>query len=149
MDGAVGTHRDYAQERADLQEGHEEYKQLVNEQIDEVCNDTTFSNQQKIAGLKILKQELLKNEADYQAQLAQINQDEYQHYIDEYGEDALIQGSTVSNDNMYCTFAGPSPENSNPTEQSTENAYCPFADETMNQSAENGLKIQEDYDNTY
>jgi len=83
--------RDYAQERADLNEGYNNYRQDTEKNIQEVLENPDYSAEQKKNYLNFCKEDLLQKEQEYLEAMEEIRQSEAQ----QLGEE---------NADAYCSF---------------------------------------------
>ncbi len=98
------SQRDFEQERANLTEGYNNYKQWVATSIAEVSESNEYSSEQKRHLLNVYKADLEQKQQEYNNALQEINLAEKQltaEYTDEYN---YGQGHTNDAD-VYCSFA--------------------------------------------
>ena len=109
--------RDYAQERADLNEGYNNYRQDVEAGINEVLSNPEYSTQQKKNYLNACKEDLLQKEQAYLEAMEEIRQAEAQQQGEDYC--SFSDGSEVQAGAEADAYFGSAAEES----VSTETAY--------------------------
>lgn len=101
--------RDYEQERANLQDGINNSMKAYQEYIDDTLNDDTLSTSEKIEQLQAYKLAIQEEQKQYDAAFQHINDDEAQHYANNYG----VSGAREAQEhlaNEYCTFSNETEE---------------------------------------
>lgn len=101
------TQRDFDQERADLNEGYNNYKQMAEANMSSVLASDEYTLEQKKNYLNATKADLAQREQEYKEEMQRINEAETQYHAEETAEE-------------YCGFAGQSSQQSN----QTSNDYC-------------------------
>lgn len=101
------TQRDFDQERADLNEGYNNYKQVAEANMNSVLASDEYTLEQKKSYLNATKADLAQKEQEYKEEMQRINEAEAQYHAEETADE-------------YCGFAGQS------SQQTSQNAndYC-------------------------
>lgn len=98
------SQRDFEQERTDLTEGYNNYKQWVAASIVEVSENKEYSSEQKGNLLNAYKADLEQKQQEYNDALQEINLAEKQFATEHTDAYSYGQGFTDDAD-VYCTFA--------------------------------------------
>lgn len=101
------TQRDFDKERADLNEGYNNYKQMAEANMNSVLASDEYTLEQKKNYLNATKADLAQREQEYKEEMQRINEAETQYHAEETADE-------------YCGFSGQSAQKSN----QNSNDYC-------------------------
>jgi len=101
------TQRDFDQERADLHEGYNNYKQVAEANMNGVLASDEYTLEQKKNYLNATKADLAQREQEFKEEILRINEAEAQYHAEEIADE-------------YCGFVG------QPSRQANQdsNDYC-------------------------
>lgn len=131
------SQRDFEQERADLTEGYNNYKQWVATSIAEVSESSEYSSEQKRNLLNAYKADLGQKQQEYNDALTQINMAENQYKAEHTEKFGYGQGDADEADG-YCSFS----DETDDTREQTSSDYCGSA---AQQSASVDYHSERDY----
>lgn len=129
--------RDFDQERADLNEGYQKQRNVYESSLNEAMVSDEYSGEQKRELLHRYKEEFLRQEANYRADMQRINDEEAQ-YRAEKGYEGAYASEEQDTADSYCTFA----DNTGYDVSSDAMDYCgsvDFAESTEDNTSENDL----------
>lgn len=98
------SQRDFDQERADLNEGYQNYKAVTQSSIDEVVDSDKYSAEQKKGILNAYKADLMQQQENYRAELQRINDEEAKYRAEEGFDGSYILEEQDAADS-YCNFS--------------------------------------------
>lgn len=101
----IGRHnqRDFDQERADLNEGYRNQRNVYESSLNEAMASNEYSGEQKCELLHRYKEEFLRQEANYRADMQRINDEETQ-YRAEDGYEGTYASDAQDSADSYCNF---------------------------------------------
>ena len=94
------SQRDFDQERADLNEGYNNYKQMAEANMNSVLASDEYTLEQKKSFLNATKADLAQKEQEYKEEMQRINEAEAEYYAEETADE-------------YCGFAGQASQQAN------------------------------------
>lgn len=132
------TQRDFDQERADLIEGYQSQKIFYESIINKELDSNEYSSEEKQERLQCLKEEVLRLDANYSANMQKLNAEEAQYRAEE-GYEGSYASEEQDTADSYCTFADHSGYDAS---SSAVMDYCgsvDFTDNTEDNTSENDL----------
>lgn len=129
--------RNFDQERADLNEGYRNLSNVYESNLNKALASDKYSSEQKRALLQHYKEECLRLEANYSADMQRINDEEAQYRVVEGYDGAYVPEAHDTADD-YCNFANQSGYDAS----SDAMDYCgsvDFTDSTEDNTSENDL----------